>query len=117
MSTHFVSYVAIVCAVAGSALAQDAQQVAPEVYKCVLENERVRVCEINFKPGTSMGTHSHPDHVVYFTQSGSIQVTDASGKVRELKPPVNQPLFAPGETHSARNIGTTELKGIVIELK
>ena len=37
---------------------------ASDVYKLVLENERVRVFDVTFKPGQKAEMHGHPDHVV-----------------------------------------------------
>jgi quercetin dioxygenase-like cupin family protein len=117
MASKLVWFIAIAGVGMGSALAQDAQKVGPDVYKCVLENERVRVCEVTFKPGVSIAMHSHPDHVVYFMQGGSLKVTDEAGTVHDVSPMSNKAVWAPGERHSAVNVGTTTIKAIMVELK
>ena len=43
----------------------DPAKAATDVYKMVMENDRVRVFEVRFKPGQSTVMHGHPDHVVY----------------------------------------------------
>ncbi len=44
----------------GRAMAQDAAVVAPEVYKVLFENERVRILEWRDQPGQKSAMHSHP---------------------------------------------------------
>nr|NIP31626.1 hypothetical protein [Candidatus Dadabacteria bacterium]NIQ16433.1 hypothetical protein [Candidatus Dadabacteria bacterium] len=48
-----------------TAMAQDAVKVAPESYKVLLENDRVRVLEFQIKPGKKDAMHSHPAYIVY----------------------------------------------------
>ena len=43
----------------------DAVKVAPESYKVLLENDRVRVLEYRIKPGYKNAMHSHPDFLLY----------------------------------------------------
>jgi len=56
--------VAALAALAAPLRAQDPVRVGPDIYKCTFENERVRVCEVTFKPGAKIATHSHPNHLV-----------------------------------------------------
>lgn len=44
-------------------MSQDAVAVAPDVYKVLLENERVRVLEVKAKPGMRTAMHTHPSLV------------------------------------------------------
>jgi quercetin dioxygenase-like cupin family protein len=55
-----------------SAFGQDPGKIDPSIYKCTLENKRVRLCEVTFKPGAKIALHSHPDRVVYVVSGGSI---------------------------------------------
>ena len=48
-----------------TAMAQDAAKVAPESFKVLLENDRVRVLEYQIKPGKKDAMHSHPAYIVY----------------------------------------------------
>jgi len=98
-------------------LAQDPAKVGSDIYRCTFENEYARLCEVVFKPGASVGMHSHPNHLVYVTAPGKLRITPAG------KDPVDAD-FKPGmaawmgaETHSAVNTGKTELRGLVIEFK
>lgn len=99
------------------ALAQDPLKVAPTMYKLNFENDRVRVMEVTFKPGERIATHSHPEHVIYIIQPGKIKITNSAGNVTDLDAKAGETLFMPAETHWGENVGTTELKALVVELK
>ena len=101
-----------------SAYAQDPVKVASNVYKKVLiDNEKVRVIEVEFAPGESTEWHSHPDHVAYAITDGKLEITD-KGKpstIADFK--AGDAMYMPAVTHIAKNIGTTTFKLLVTELK
>jgi quercetin dioxygenase-like cupin family protein len=99
------------------ALAQDPLKVAPDMYKLVMENERVRVMEVVIKPGGKIGTHSHPDHLGYVLAGEKLTITGADGKAMDhaLKP--GDALWIKAETHSGVNTGKTDVRVLVVELK
>ena len=101
-----------------SVQAQDPVKAASNVYKKILlENDQVRVLQVEFAPGDIAPWHEHPNHVLYVLTDGKIEITD-KGKppmVAELK--AGDVMFMPAVTHMAKNIGTTTLKLIVTELK
>lgn len=97
--------------------ADDPVVVGPDIYKLLLENERVRVMEIDFKPGAKIAMHSHPAHVIYILNGGKLTVTTADGTVKDIEGKAGDVMWSEPETHKAENTGTTEVKGLVIELK
>jgi quercetin dioxygenase-like cupin family protein/uncharacterized damage-inducible protein DinB len=98
--------------------AQDAVAVAPSIYKVLLDDERVRVMEMTFKPGAEMGPHTHLESVVHCTSAGKLRVTYADGKVEELDLKVGQTLRMPADpAHSTKNVGRTTVRGLMTELK
>ena len=101
----------------GSASAQDPIKVGPNIYKKLFENDRVRMLEVTFAPGDSIAFHSHPDHAVYTVTGGTLRVATSDGKsmVAELK--AGDPIWFDAVTHAAKNIGTTSIKLVVVELK
>jgi quercetin dioxygenase-like cupin family protein len=99
------------------ALAQDPAVVAPNIYKVLLDNERVRISEVKFKPGDKVGTHSHPDHAIYVMSAGTLQMIGADGKKKDVTVKVGDVIWAPAETHQTNNLGTTEVDLLVVELK
>jgi len=100
-----------------TAAAQDPVKVAPDIYKQVFENERVRVLEVRFKAGDKIAKHSHPDNFVYVLGPGKGRFSKPDGTSSEADFQVGQVVWGPAETHWAENIGSTELHAIVVELK
>ncbi len=98
-------------------LAQDPIEVGPTIYKLLFDNDRVRVMEITFKPGDTIAIHWHPDHVVTFVAGGTLKLTYPDGTSKEISGQAGQAFWIPSESHAAENVGTTEVKGIVIEIK
>ena len=47
----------------GKKMAGDAVSVAPNLYKVLAENDKVRVLETRYGPGVKSDMHSHPDLV------------------------------------------------------
>jgi beta-alanine degradation protein BauB len=99
------------------ALAQDPAAVAKSVYHKKLENQRVRVFEIVFKPGQAIPMHAHPDHVVYVVQAGTLEIVEKGKKPIRLAGKVGDTFFLPAQAHSAKNVGKTVFKGVVVELR
>ncbi len=100
-----------------TAMAQDAVKVAPESYKVLLENDRVRVLEFRIKPGMKNAMHSHPDIIVYKFTSGKTKFTLPDGKTFNRENNANEVSFHEAETHATENVGCTESHGLLIELK
>ncbi len=100
-----------------SGLAQEPAKVGPSIYKQKLTNDRVRVFEINFKPGAKIGMHAHPDHVVYVVQGGTLKIVEGTKApvTMNLKP--GDTVFLPAQKHWAQNVGKTHIKAVVVEIK
>jgi beta-alanine degradation protein BauB len=96
--------------------AQDPLKAAKNVYKFNMENDRVRVLEVLFKPGDKALMHNHPDHVIYVLKGGKAKIT-SSGKTDLLDLKTGQALFLEAQSHEAENIGKTDLALLVVELK
>lgn len=107
----------VLASAVSAAFAQDPVRVGPEIYKKAFENEQVRVNEVTFKPGDKIGRHSHPDHFVYIIEPGKLRITRADGKTEELDGKPGQVIWMKSEAHSAENIGGTEFKALVVEMK
>ncbi len=98
------------------ASAQDPLVVGGDIYRVILENERVRVLEARFKPGAKIAMHTHPDHVVVVTSAGRLAITNAEG-TQEHDAKIGDTFYIPAESHSAENVGTTEFVCVITELK
>jgi len=99
------------------AMAQDPIEVGPDVYKLAFENDRVRVMEITFQPGDKIALHSHPDHFVYVISGGTLALSYPDGTIKEFAGKAGDVVWINAESHAAENVGTTEFRGVVVELK
>jgi quercetin dioxygenase-like cupin family protein len=95
----------------------DPVMVAGDVYKLLLENERVRVFDVRFKPGQKAVMHGHPDHVVYIVVDGLFKLSFPDGKSQEVPLKAGQAIFMAAGPHETTNLGTKEAHNLVIELK
>ena len=112
-----VFVVALIIGAAKLALAQDPLEVGPDIYKLLFENDRVRAMQVTFKPGDKIAMHSHPDHTTCIVTGGTLRLSYPDGTTKELAGNPGDTFWIPAETHAAENIGTTEVKVVVIELK
>ncbi|MCE8423366.1 MAG: hypothetical protein J5U19_09095 [Candidatus Methanoperedens sp.] len=95
---------------------KDIKQTIPEL-KPLLENDKVRLLDFKLQPGKKTAQHSHPDTAVYALNDQKLRfiLPDDETKVVELK--LGQAIWINAETHVVENIGKTEARGVVIELK
>ena len=94
----------------------DPVEVSPDNYKVLLENEHVRVLEMQLGAGKSDNKHSHPDLTAYVVKGGKIRMHEDSGP-KDMDVPDGAALWIAAHTHRVENIGTTDFKVIVIEDK
>ncbi|WP_369185304.1 cupin domain-containing protein [Streptomyces sp. Y1] len=95
----------------------DAAQVAPEVYKVLFENDRVRLLEARLQPGDRSAMHHHPDNLVYNLADGRVTFTDESGGTMEASLAAGEAMWIPAVDHSTHNTGSTEVRSLLFELK
>ncbi len=95
----------------------DAVKLAPESYKVVLENHRVRVLEYRIKPGMKNAMHSHPDFLLYALVPEKFKLSFPDGKTIDSEAKAGEVFFSEAETHAYENLGSTEAHGLLIELK
>lgn len=99
---------------------------APEHHRVIFENERVRIVEFKVKPGEFVPVHTHRWATVNYVISLSDFLSyDADGSLkfdsRAEKTQIKEgavfclpPFPAP---HAVENIGTSEMRGVAVELK
>jgi len=94
------------------------QEAAPNVYKQLFDNEKVRVSEITFKPGDKAPMHTHPwPHAVYVLEAGQLTITKPDGTATVVDAKVGDVMWMAAETHEAVNTGTTQFKATITEVK
>jgi len=108
---------ALVVLSAPIATAQDMVKVAPKNCTVVLDNDQVRVVRVVLKPGEKLAMHSHGANIVYALSSGKSKYTLADGKTEEREMKAGTAVWSDGVTHGTENIGTTETRALVVELK
>lgn len=98
-------------------MSSDAVSVAPGVYSVVFENERVRVLDVRAEPGLESPMHGHPDSVMYAVSAAQILITTPDGDERLASVPAGATFWDPVSEHAVRNVGSTPVHFIRIELK
>jgi quercetin dioxygenase-like cupin family protein len=99
------------------ALAQDPVKAAPQAFKEILNNSEVRVLEYSSKPGQKEAMHSHPAILLYVLQGGKLKSTAPDGTSKEIVYKTGDIQWRPAVTHTGENVGTTEMKSLLIEVK
>ena len=96
----------------------DALTAAADAYSLLLENERVRVLVIRLKAGETAPMHNHPgDHVVYVLNDAKMKLSFPDGKSGEFDLKAGQAMWLEAGSHAAENVGTSEVRNLVVELK
>ena len=96
---------------------KDAVEVASHAYKVVEENERVRVLEVRMQPGDKTEMHSHPALVAIAISDGQFKFTLSDGQTIEAGLKAGQTLYQDAVEHTTENIGSNEVRAILVELK
>jgi quercetin dioxygenase-like cupin family protein len=115
ISFFLVMGLMLVCA--KPAVAQDPVVVNSKMVRLKLENDRVRVFEATLQPGDKEQPHSHPAYVTYVLTGGKVRIHLAEGATRETVLAPGDVLYSEPVTHWAENIGTTELRFVLVEVK
>jgi hypothetical protein len=101
----------------GRATAQDPVQVSPEIYKVILENDQVRLIEYQAKPGQIDRMHSLPQRLAYSLTPAKLKVVAPDGSITNVEAKEGEAYWLGPVTHSIQNIGTTEAKMLIVEIK
>ncbi len=98
-------------------MAGDAPSVAPDLYKVLFENDRVRVLETRYGPGVKSAMHSHPDLVAIAVTSLKGRLTLADGQAFDMDLSPGEAVFVDAQEHTVENTSDSELHVILVELK
>ena len=90
---------------------------SPANYRVLLETDRYRMLEMTIAAGTSDNEHSHPSEAVYFVTGGKARVHLGNGETMEAEFPDGGIMDHDEWTHRVENIGDTDIRAIVFELK
>ena len=98
-------------------MAADPVRVAANVYTTLFENERVRLLEARIAPGDGSAMHGHPDYVIYNLAQAKVRFGSPSGETEEVELPAGAAIWRDAEEHTTENVGTTEARALLFELK
>lgn len=98
-------------------MAGDAVQVAPHVYKVVLENEHVRVLDTRTEPGGKSDMHGHPNMVGYAITDCTWDLTGPDGTTVLVAVKAGDTFYLDAVDHAAHDVGTGGSHALLIELK
>ena len=95
----------------------DAVTVAPDVYRVVLENDRVRVLEARADPGAKTEMHTHPSQVAIAIIDGRFRFSSPDGESVEVELKAGEVMYLDPVEHTTEILGTKEAHVILVELK
>ena len=95
----------------------DPLNVAPDVYRVVFENERVRVLAFATSPGQTWPLHGHPDCVAVSLSEYRVRnsIPGQAPTERHSKP--GDVRWIDATEHTGANVGSTQMRGLLVELK
>jgi beta-alanine degradation protein BauB len=88
----------------------------PDLYRVIMENERVRVLEYRDRPGDRTTPHGHPDSVMVTLSAFRRRLIDGD-RSAEVELTEGLVRWLPAQEHAGENIGDTETHVIFVELK
>ena len=94
------------------------EEVSPNVYKVLLENDDVKVLEVTFEPGESDNMHDHGVITFYAVKGGKLQATLPDGTIMENE--ASDGFVGHRNTrttHQMKNISDDTVKVIIVEHK
>ena len=95
----------------------DPVQVSPGNYRLLFENDHVRVLEMSLRAGECDETHSHPAETVYFVRGGQARIRLVDGSSAEVDLPDGHVMWHAPWTHQVANLGTTDIRAVIVESK
>ena len=90
---------------------------SPNNYKTIMENEHVRVLEMTLKAGESDQVHSHPSETVYFVKGGKVKIHLPDGGAADADIPDGHVMWHEEWTHRVENVGSSDVRAIIVEAK
>jgi hypothetical protein len=104
---------------ANSAVAQDKAAKASVKPTVLLENAKVRVYEVTYKPGDeNTGVVSTATRIIRPLKGGTLQLTYADGKKETVVRKAGEPyMLEPGPAYTTKNIGKTVVQLYIVQLK
>jgi hypothetical protein len=88
----------------------------PDLYRVVMENDRVRVLEYRDRPGDRTTAHAHPDSVMVTMTAFRRRLVHGE-RAAEVELDAGAVRWLDAQSHLGENIGDSESHAFFIELK
>ena len=95
----------------------DAVTVAPDHYKVVEENDRVRKLEFRGNSGATTAMHSRPAVVAVALSGAEVRFTVPGGQTMDISLSAGQAMYMDAADHATEILSSAEAHVILIELK
>jgi hypothetical protein len=106
---------AVLLALLGLVAAQEGGSTG--VYKSLLDNDRVRVFQANFKPGDKVGMRNYPNHLMYAVTDGTLVFIPAGRTGYEVNFKAGEALWFPPLARATENESDQEVRVLLVEFK
>jgi len=90
--------------------------ISPDLYKQLFDTLNIRILQGIYKPGDSSIMHAHPDFALYVLEGSTVELTSMDGNKQNIEFKKDMAIVLPATTHSAKNIGKSTLRLIVVEV-
>ena len=92
-------------------------QEAKDAAKTLLQNERVRVMEVSFKPGAKTSAVSQPNRFLYALTDGALVFAPPGKTPYELSFKAGEAIWLPSQPMATENDSGKEVRALVVEFK
>jgi hypothetical protein len=99
------------------AQAQGPQPTSPEPTKPLLDNARMRVSEMRWKPGAKVGLPSHPDQFAYLLTDATLVFSTPGRTPYQLDFKAGEATLLPAQSTEAENDSEKEVRALLVEIK
>ena len=94
----------------------DPVETNPELYRVVMENERVRVLEYRDRHGARTTPHVHPDSIMVTLSAFRRRLIDGD-RHTDVELPAGTVRWLAAQEHAGENIGDTDTHVMFVELR
>ncbi len=97
--------------------AMDSYNMEGDAVKKIKDTLGIKMYEISGKPGETFPLHTHPDHIAYVLQGGTVALfIKETGRVDTISFPTGLGLINGPLSDSGKNIGKTTIKMLVADI-
>jgi hypothetical protein len=107
----------ILVALLAPAGAQESTTSSRGVYKLLLDNDRVRVFEADFKPGDKLAMRNYPTHLMYTLTNGTLVFAPAGRTAYEVNFKAGEAMWFPPLARATENDSDAEVRVLIVEVK